>query len=299
MEYNNDMKDCMDTADSQEAINYRLNGGKKVLDFQDYYDIFLSKAKLIDKRRTPQHANIICQHTGGAVTARGGGCGRGHTPYPGRGGERAERGGGGHGTPIGNIWTGPDMVMTKGMYFPLFDYNKLTEDQKTKLRELKKGSENSPRIANSGESSAQLRNGITPLDTSSEPPSHNISHVLANQTILRPNSMTPPSRMTYRGANYHIGFHNMTHKVSNHVTNVTQGALIDSDANGGLGGKDFRILHETYERADVTGIANHMIKDALIGTGVSLIMTTTGPIIGIFNQYAYTGTVIPSILPPN
>jgi hypothetical protein len=68
-----------------------------------------------------------------------------------------------------------------------------------------------------------------------------------------------------------------------------QGALLDGGANGGMIGQDMRVLFETESTCDVTGVADNAVSNLKIVTGASLIETTNGPIIGIFNQYANYG----------
>ena len=65
---------------------------------------------------------------------------------------------------------------------------------------------------------------------------------------------------------------------------------MDSGANGGMAGSDMRILnYHAQDHAHVTGIAGNMLRDLPIITGAAMIVTTHGPVIGIFHQYAYYG----------
>ena len=74
------------------------------------------------------------------------------------------------------------------------------------------------------------------------------------------------------------------------IDTTSNGALMDSGANGGMAGSDMRILtYHAQDRAHVTGIAGNSLLDLPIGTGAALIATMHGPIIGIFHQYAYYG----------
>ena len=79
---------------------------------------------------------------------------------------------------------------------------------------------------------------------------------------------------------YHVG---NGKRVSN------QGSLIDGGANGGMAGKDVKVIEETFQKVNLTGIADNTIEDIPIGTVAGLITTTRGPIIGIFHQYAIVG----------
>ena len=178
------------------------------------------------------------------------------------------------------------MVMKEGMYFKGDEYKKLTTDQQSKLRELKKAK--AARLANTGETSPPGTPATQGTQPQSGTRSHNIANVLTNTMSITP-SAPPKEKILYQGVEYKIASTNITYIVGNHKT-AKMGSLLDGGANGGLGGSDMRMLHETHDRVDVTGIGNKQITDVPVGTGASLIFTTTGPIIGIFNQYACTGT---------
>jgi hypothetical protein len=79
------------------------------------------------------------------------------------------------------------------------------------------------------------------------------------------------------------------HVQSYSLAGSSPGSLIDGGANGGFAGSDVRLIELTSDRADVSGIRTSVIKDLDIGTVAGLIETTSGPIIGIFHQYAYHG----------
>jgi hypothetical protein len=81
---------------------------------------------------------------------------------------------------------------------------------------------------------------------------------------------------------------NVHYFVSAH--NVKQrGALVDRGANGGITGDDARVIHQHLRKVDVTGIDNHKMTDLQIMDTASWAMTNKGPVILIFNQYAYHG----------
>ena len=75
-----------------------------------------------------------------------------------------------------------------------------------------------------------------------------------------------------------------------HVENArsgrAKGVLVDGGANGGLAGSDMTVLETTFDRINVTGIGGFTKQKVPIVTGSSYIETTTGPIIGVFHQYA-------------
>jgi hypothetical protein len=86
-------------------------------------------------------------------------------------------------------------------------------------------------------------------------------------------------------ANVHYRFH--AHSAAQ--TACTGSLLIDGGANGGLCGSGVKILLETGQRCDVTGITNNAVTDLPIVQAAGLNQSSIGPIIGIFNQYASIG----------
>ena len=84
------------------------------------------------------------------------------------------------------------------------------------------------------------------------------------------------------------------HKLKYHIAQYAQaknhlGTLVDSGANGGMSGEDVRVLETSLNTADVTGIAQNEVSDLPISTVAGLIQTASGPVIGIFHQYAHYG----------
>ena len=69
------------------------------------------------------------------------------------------------------------------------------------------------------------------------------------------------------------------------------GSMLDRGANGGMGGKDMRVLEVvTGVYADVEGVGDASVTDLPIVLGAALVENTNrGPIIGLFPQYAYYG----------
>jgi hypothetical protein len=66
--------------------------------------------------------------------------------------------------------------------------------------------------------------------------------------------------------------------------------LVDRGANGGLGGGDVLLLATVEGRkVDITGIDNHQLTNIPIATVAAKVRTTSGEIIMIFHQFAYTG----------
>ena len=91
------------------------------------------------------------------------------------------------------------------------------------------------------------------------------------------------TRFSVNGMEYKITHHRLQYKV-NYAQGPVKGSLIDSGANGGLGGSDVKVLSENENTADITGIDNNKIKDVPICTVAGLIHTSQGPKIGIFKK---------------
>ena len=102
-----------------------------------------------------------------------------------------------------------------------------------------------------------------------------IRRVLSN-TLNRP-------RNSNLNANAHI-----TYFANGHCSDPTQ-SLVDRGANGGIGGADVRVIHDTHRRVDVQGIDNHQMTNVRICTVGGVIQTQHGEVLAVFHQYAYTG----------
>ena len=71
--------------------------------------------------------------------------------------------------------------------------------------------------------------------------------------------------------------------------NHTNQQLVDRGANGGLAGSDMRVLHKTHRKINIQGIDNHEVTGLDVVTAATLLNTSQGKVIGIFNDYAYLG----------
>ena len=71
--------------------------------------------------------------------------------------------------------------------------------------------------------------------------------------------------------------------------NPTNQQLIDHGANGGLAGSDMRVIHKTHPKINIQGIDNHEVTGLDVVTAATLLNTSQGKVIGIFNEYAYLG----------
>ena len=71
--------------------------------------------------------------------------------------------------------------------------------------------------------------------------------------------------------------------------NHTNNQLVDRGANGGLAGSDMRVIHKTHRNINISGIDNHEVTGLDVVTAATLLNTSLGKVIVIFNEYAYLG----------
>ena len=71
--------------------------------------------------------------------------------------------------------------------------------------------------------------------------------------------------------------------------NHTNQQLVDCGANGVLAGSDMRVIHKTHRKINIQGIDNHEVTGLDVVTAATLLNTSQGKVIGIFNEYAYLG----------
>ena len=71
--------------------------------------------------------------------------------------------------------------------------------------------------------------------------------------------------------------------------NHTNQQLVDCGANGGLAGSNMHVIHKTHRKINIQGIDNHEVTGLDVVTAATLLNTSQGKVIGIFNEYAYLG----------
>ena len=71
--------------------------------------------------------------------------------------------------------------------------------------------------------------------------------------------------------------------------NHTNNQLVDRGANGGLAGSDMRVIYKTHRKINISGIDNHEVTGLDVVTAATLLNTSLGKVIGIFNEYAHLG----------
>ena len=113
----------------------------------------------------------------------------------------------------------------------------------------------------------------------------------AEQMFSSSNTMAPGTEFSVNGMTFVVKNANVTYKFNNfNVKSHKGGSLIDGGASGGLSGSDVRVLEQhPTNKADVSGIGDALIEDVPICTVAGVIQTTSGPIVGIFHQYAHYG----------
>ena len=77
--------------------------------------------------------------------------------------------------------------------------------------------------------------------------------------------------------------------------NHTNQQLVDRGANGGLAGSDMRIIHKTHRKINIQGIDNHEVTGLDVVTAATLLNTSQGKVIGIFNDMPTLGKDHPFI----
>ena len=78
------------------------------------------------------------------------------------------------------------------------------------------------------------------------------------------------------------------HYIFQHA-NHTNNQLVDRGANGGLAGSDMRVIYKTHRKINISGIDNHEVTGLDVVTAATLLNTSLGKVIGIFNEYAHLG----------
>ena len=71
--------------------------------------------------------------------------------------------------------------------------------------------------------------------------------------------------------------------------NHTNQQLVDHGANGGLAGSDMHVISRTHRKINIQGIDNYEVTCLDVITAATLLNTSQGKVIGIFNEYAYLG----------
>ena len=78
------------------------------------------------------------------------------------------------------------------------------------------------------------------------------------------------------------------HYLFQHANHTNQ-QLVDHGTKGGLAGSDMHVIHRTHRKINIQGIDNHEVTGLDVVTDTTLLNTSQGKVIGIFNEYAYLG----------
>ena len=71
--------------------------------------------------------------------------------------------------------------------------------------------------------------------------------------------------------------------------NHTNQQLVDRGANGSFAGSDMLVIHRPHCKISIQGIDNHEVTDLAVVTAATLLNTSQGKVIALFNEYAYLG----------
>jgi hypothetical protein len=283
-----------------ETLAIQLNRQFQPMDFDQYFQSMYNYAMTLD-RQSQERARVqrlAHQQNQNRTTAGGrgnGARGRGNDSGRGRGGQRGRGDGRGRGNASGNSYSD---------YVPPDKWSKMSSEEKRAHLEKRNKSGNSNasqppgsiNVNNQNVDASSVLTGPTqpapaPAPAPAATPGTTLRNMMANAS-QRSQATAPVDQITLNGANYQrVG---NVHKVSYRVTNqdvavTTSGALVDGGANGGMAGDDARILEETFNTADVSGLGEHKLENLKVCNVAAVITTTSGPVIGFFNQYAVYG----------
>ena len=65
--------------------------------------------------------------------------------------------------------------------------------------------------------------------------------------------------------------------------------MVDRGATGGLAGSDMRVIYKTHRKINISSLDNHEVTGLDVVTAATLLNTSLGKVIGIFNEYAHLG----------
>jgi hypothetical protein len=169
------------------------------------------------------------------------------------------------------------MSMAAPMIFTSEDWkNKLTQTQCDKSNEQKLRAKSQSQSNNHNSTPSSTYNANATQSQPSPPAAHPVPGNKLHQMISN-SHLRAPTQINTVCCIYSI------HRVDIQFS----GALTDDGANGGLGGSDVRVMWEMYSNADVAGIGGKSLTNLPICTVGAVIKTNEGPIIGVFNKYAY------------
>ena len=293
------MLNCLNQAKVTEmSIMAMSPGTTNIFSWDGFYNIILAHAKLHDHSRTNTNTRQANATEQGRSTGRNSGRGRGAgSGRGGSGGRSATTTTSPRTDLVFTTVTGQNMVMKANMKFHPDEWKKLTAVQKTQLRTAKglPSLPSTPRESNN----TTIQPVSAPISIAPVIPMVSSGDSLLRQTLSNRTVRTAPApsgsvidQFTHDGSTYQRITNHV--KISYHIHSASRqnaiGALIDGGANGGMSGSDVRVIEQTLQSADVTGLAEHAVKDRPISTVAAVLNSSRGNIIGIFHQYAHLGT---------
>jgi len=270
------MANCITQAQVTEKALLGMLGGStaRQMPWDNFYNLVMAQAKMLD-HTTPVKATSRQTNVTERGAGWGDGCDNNHTPWT---------------DLVQTTVSGPNMAMKANMTFTSEEYNKLTHDQKVQFRAAKGKTPwptSTPNIVNNTTITPTV---VTNSDSDPAADSH-LRQVISNRNV-QTTTASDPNQVTYNGQTYQriTNTLNVTYIVNNASRHLHHGSLIDGGANGGMSGDDVRVIEETLNNADVSGLADHSVTDLPIATVAGVLTSSQGNIIGIFHQYAHLGT---------
>ena len=197
---------------------------------------------------------------------------------------------------------------TQKIFLPKPIWEKLSKDQQQMIidhnRSLPKSG--SPHLSTPNKSPSPLPHKPTPQQTAKSQQVH--THKSGESTTDTIKTETTPSdpllAMVHRSINTsdddasdinNVFLVKRSHQIQvcqcylfQHASHTNQ-QLVDHGANGGLAGSDMCVIHKTHRKINIQGIDNHEVTGLDVVTAATLLNTSQGKVIGIFNEYAYLG----------
>ena len=197
---------------------------------------------------------------------------------------------------------------TQKIFLPKPIWEKLSKDQQQMIidhnRSLPKSGSSSPSTPN--KSPSPLPHKPTPQQTakSQQVHTHQSDKSTADITKVETTPSDPLLAMVHQSthtsdddasditkvlsAKRSRQIHVCKHYLFQHA-NHTNNQLVDRGANGGLAGSDMQVIYKTHRKINISGIDNHEVTGLDVVTAATLLNTSLGKVIGIFNEYAYLG----------
>lgn len=287
-----------------ETLAATASGGAGAhMSWEPFFDLLVSIAKMTDntnqKASKQRQTNLADRNpTGGRPPVRPG---RGRTGGRNPSGRAPLLPRGSDGKLIPNTtYEGPNQVMKKGFIFTTPDWWKLSDDQRAVMDTFRRERNANAAAARRTAAAATVAPPAIPsqIEISSASVAPSAISVADAEAITLGNTLRD---ILSKSAARKAAVMKITYSVNDATLTVLDndytGSLIDGGANGGMSGADVRLLETTLDTADVTGITNNVVSNLPIGTCAGLVLSTTGPIILIMNQYAHhgVGTTVHSV----